>query len=242
MSKQRVIEHLDELIRAASVADYDAVTDAVRTELAVLCIQEARKGDFRPEKKVAPDTLRTQFLDHLQKHFVDWEDVKTVFDFTKELLTGARTLAPGRTHPIAAVVLYATWAEHWLNAILLTRAQKLGRTSLEADAMIRSARFPDKVGWLWNMLALPPLDGDHLKKLRTLNSTRNYYLHYRYEGGDPDKLLVGESELAAALVDIEATVKYAQTFELDEILAEEVAVASAAFSFDVRTYLLHLHE
>lgn len=242
MSKDALLAHFNHLLAAASVADFSNVATDVRRDLAVFCIQEARKGDFRPTSGAPPAEVRKEFLAHFKKHFIDWDDIQTVFDYTKELLSGARTLAPGATHPISAVVLYATWMEHWLNAILLTRAQKRGRTSEEADTMIRSARFHDKIGWLWQLLELPPVDAEHLEKLKALNGTRNYYLHYRYEGGDPDKLLVGISKLAAAIADIEATVTYSQTFELDVILKDEVAAASTAFEFDARGHLAHLYD
>lgn len=49
--------------------------------------------------------------------------------------------AASHTHPIEAVILYATWMEHWLNAVLLTTMLRQNMTLEGALHLIRQANI-----------------------------------------------------------------------------------------------------
>jgi hypothetical protein len=133
-----------------------------RLGLADLYVKEVRKGGFRPSEGKDDDQLRRKFLLHIQGEFVETDDVKEVLDFQPRLLASARQLA-SRPHPIEAVILYATWMEHWLNALLLTTMVRRAMTESHALQLIRQANIEAKLGGLWTLVELPALPEEPVK-------------------------------------------------------------------------------
>jgi hypothetical protein len=209
----------------------EAALEWERQGLANLFVKEVRKGAFRPSEGKDDEGLRRDFLLHVQQEFVDSEDVKEVIDFQPRLLASARLLA-SRPHPIEAVILYATWMEHWLNALLLTTMLKRDMTEAHALQLIRQANMEAKLGGLWALAQLPPLPEEHIKRIRFLAEVRNEHVHYKWKGQDPDVLYGPSSRLALAVSDIEQTIQDLVNFEID-LLMPEISIANRLFAVDL---------
>src|SRR5262245_57618994 len=116
-----------------------------------LFVSECRKGTFTvPDGSL--EQKRKAFEAHVERSFRE-EGAKSVIDFRPRLLRLARTLA-NEPHPMEAVVLYATWAEHWVNAILVTTALRRGQKERAAIRLVRSG-FATKLDGHWTRLELP---------------------------------------------------------------------------------------
>jgi hypothetical protein len=200
-----------------------------REDLALTLVKELRKGSF-----VVPsgsdDDIRRSFADHVQEHFADNEQLQVVIDYQPRLLYSARNLSR-RPHPIESVILYATWTEHWVNAILLTTALKRGTSEKDAVQMVRDATFRAKLGWLWMMLGLPPIPEPHLSRVQLLADIRNEHVHYKWKGQEPDVLYDPARErLTLAVTSISDTVAALVEFELTALLGQEIALADRLFN------------
>lgn len=213
-----------------------ALDEHERVFLAKLLVKELRKGTWAPPEGASDDDIRKAFAEYVQLHFAEASDLKTVIDFQPRLLYSARRLAK-RNHPIEAVILYATWMEHWLNAVLLTTALKQGRAEDEAVQMIRDANIRAKVGWLWATLQLPALRDIDRERMTFLADVRNEHVHYKWKGQDPDALYGDNTRLVVAIRDIEDSVEALVALEIDSVLAGDVAVADRLFDVQLKPIL-----
>jgi hypothetical protein len=202
-----------------------------RTAIALMYVKEVRKGSFLFAGN--DDQTHVQaFLEHLKREFVDSVDVKVALDFQPRLLATAQDLSH-RPHPIEAVILYATWCEHWLNATLISAA--FGRGLIEKDVMdmIRSSSGPAKLGWLWRMLCLPVLPSGLRSAVEFLSQVRNEHVHYKWTSHDPDTLTDENSRLKLAIAEIKTVVEGLIDFEIASIVGPHIAVANRLFSTDI---------
>lgn len=199
-----------------------------RDHLAWTLMKELRKGSF-VALMGSDDDIRASFADHIQTNFVDNDHLSVVIDYQPRLLHLARALAK-RPHPIESVILYATWTEHWVNAILLTAALKRRLSEEHAVQMVRDAGFRAKLGWLWASLGLPNIPEPHRSRVQLLADIRNEHVHYKWKGQEPDVLYDPDRErLTLAVRSIEETVVALVDFEITRILAEDIAVADRLF-------------
>lgn len=176
-----------------------------RLEIAGLFVREARKGAFQYDT-FNPSATGRAFVSHVLKEFGPSADHKVVVDYTFMLLRSARSAAT-EVHPVVSVILYATWMEHWLNSVLVTKALKRGAHVTDAEQMVRDASLSAKLGWLWRLLELPTLEEGDLKKLRLLADVRNEFVHYKWKGKDPAVLEGPDQRLSAALADLEPVLR-----------------------------------
>jgi hypothetical protein len=168
---------------------------------------------------------------HIQKEFVNSEDVKEVIDFQPRLLASARLLS-SRAHPIEAVILYATWMEHWLNSLLLTTMLRRDMTEAHALQLIRQANIEAKLSGLWSLVELPALQEEHVKRIKFLAEVRNEHVHYKWKGQDPDVLCGPSSRLTLVVSDIDQTIQDLVGFEI-ALLMPEISVANRLFAVDL---------
>lgn len=82
--------------------------------------------------------------------------------------------------PIAALVLYATWLEHWLNGVLARQARRFGMTDEDRKQMLRDVSMRAKLGWVFRLFQLPALDAEIVKDFFDVTETRNGYVHYKW--------------------------------------------------------------
>jgi hypothetical protein len=209
----------------------EAAREWERLGLADLYVKEVRKGAFRPAQSTDVNQLRRAFLLHVQKEFVETDDVKEVLDFQRRLLASARQLAL-RPHPIEAVILYATWMEHWLNSLLLTTMLQRFMSEPHALQLIRQANIQTKLAGLWSLVELPPLPEMHVKRIEFLAEVRNEHVHYKWKGQDPDVLYGPMARLSLAVAEIDRTVQDLVAFEIN-LLKAEIETANRLFDVDL---------
>lgn len=107
--------------------------------------------------------------------------------------------------------------------------------------MVRDARVPAKLGWLWMALELPPLDETQRKLLASLFEVRNEFVHHKWTGKDPEILGSPEPRLTAAVTDAYALVEYLREDELT-LLEPHINVAEALFEIPIRDYMRHVYD
>ncbi len=212
-----------------------ALSEKDRVGLADLFVKEVRKGSFKPAGNT-DDEIRKVFLEHVQASFVESGDVQAVIDFQPRLVATARSLV-GLAHPIESLILYATWVEHWLNATLLTTALRRGLSEAEAIQLVRQG-VETKLASIWRLLELPTIPDDHIRKLKALAEVRNEHVHYKWKGQDPDVLFSPGARLSLALADVDDLVRSLVLFELDELLATDIAVANRLFQVNLKPFLI----
>ncbi len=187
--------------------------------------KEIRKGAYRPQAATPAGTLE-DFCKRLAA--VDSVAVVSVIDYQLYLRRHALALASaGEPMPLASLILYATWAEHWLNMMItvgMLRQQKLEQEVAEYFAA--RPRFKDKVDLLGSPLNMSPPPTSLRATLIQLVKTRNSYVHYNWEGRQSRELrkehdgvraLVGRAEaLLDGLITYERSVLDAPFDELVE--------------------------
>jgi hypothetical protein len=177
-------------------AEQDALRD--------LFVKECRKGAFKPSGSDATAILK-EFCVHVRAEFADTGTVMTVFDFQPLLRATAEKVASEAEQstkaPIAALILYATCVEHWVNMMIAVAKLRQGYT-VEAILEFLSdkrRRFEEKLGHIGPQSGLSELPTDTRNKVTDLMGTRNDYVHYVWKG-EPDRTVRNHVAHVTALV------------------------------------------
>jgi hypothetical protein len=120
-----------------------------------------------------------------------------------------------------AVVMYATWIEHWINWML---GWKFDRTEADRKALDQLMRFglAQKLGVAWLLTFEEPFDTQLANQILRIAEVRNGYVHYKWRSFDanqpPDEIADArrQSDLAEEVI-----------AKLDA-LRDEVALGGAA--------------
>lgn len=140
--------------------------------------------------------------------------LKEAIDYRGTLLGEARKSAQDGHYELA-VTLYAIWAEHFVNGILVRGFERLGHGEEISVPLIKELRLPTKASALWMMVGLPVLNPESLKLMNRIIEFRNMFVHYKWQARDEQmiaqqheqlKNVVQESEqLVSELFTIEST-------------------------------------
>jgi hypothetical protein len=95
------------------------------------------------------------------------------------LLSGARRAFEAGDRG-QSLILYATWAEHWINGLVQTRMESLRHPYETTRSVIRDVRFEGKLTWLVAVLGLPPIPEEARRALVRLAGDRNEFVHYKW--------------------------------------------------------------
>ncbi|MFE2075157.1 hypothetical protein [Streptomyces misionensis] len=87
-----------------------------------------------------------------------------------------------------AILLYATWVEHWINRIILMCSIGEGTPPELATALIRSCRLELKIGKVWTSLGMPRFDKELARRISRLMEARNGFVHYKWTHHDEESL------------------------------------------------------
>lgn len=99
--------------------------------------------------------------------------------FEESLLTEARRFgADGKLE--FAVTMYATWFEHWLNALLLWGIERRGLSEPDARQAVREANIRAKTGHLWTLVFAEQLEPTISEVIRAVAERRNEFVHYKW--------------------------------------------------------------
>jgi hypothetical protein len=209
--------------------------EAARQELGFLLIHEARKGSFSLDHP-SDDALVAAFISHFRARYADPQDVKIVLGYSSDLRAQARELTAAG-HLVSPIILYATWVEHWLNGILLTRALARKVAYEHAQSLLREASARAKYSWVWALLDLPPLGLEDLLRLQRLSDTRNQYVHYKWPFQPPEAVEIPDARLRAILEEAEPLCRRLVDYDLDHISSPALAVAERVFGIALRDFL-----
>lgn len=132
---------------------------------------------------------RKRFRRALHRAWIE-EQYAEVLDYRPRLL---RSAARHRRHraPLLAIVLYATWIEHSVNAIVIGAARVSGQWTRSADELARhivAADFHARLNGMWSKFKAPPLDRLIKKRLDKFMTLRNQLVHYKWIGVTPERL------------------------------------------------------
>jgi hypothetical protein len=239
MTSSGLIGMWNEIAAAYQTGGLGALNKPQLRELAVIFVQEVRKGAFDTQAEPA-QVILPRFMGHFTREFAEDPNVALAWNYQKQLLAGARRTR-AETHPVESIILYATWAEHWVNAVLLARALARGLAEEDTVRMLRDAQWPAKLGWLWRTFGLVELEAQHRGRLQHLIDTRNEYVHYKWKG----KKLVEDGmdePLTGAIRDIEPTIAYLVDYQLKEISGPALREAAKLFGVDLRRELRASYE
>lgn len=79
-----------------------------------------------------------------------------------------------------ALILYATWIEHWFNDLINILSVTKNLTDEETKTLVKS-NFNIKLSYVLPIFDLPRLEDNIVKKINTINETRNNLVHYKWK-------------------------------------------------------------
>jgi hypothetical protein len=179
-------------------------------------LEEAmREGRIDPTGK-SDKELEAEFLGLLQRAGAPDSEFSLILDHTKELLAEARAYRKAGRNELATV-LYATWAEHFLNDLVVTGAKRKGLSEDDGVQMVRGLSYRSKVAWVPKLLGFRSIAASHQTALLKLGELRNQYVHYKWRGRPAD--FEGDDEYEKVVADFEKTVAYLARYERREIFS-----------------------
>ena len=141
-----------------------------------------RKGAFQPRNG---DVL-TQFCKHVCAEFAK---PMVVYDYLGYFRRRALATSRSKSVPIVALVLYATWLEHWLNMVITVAMLRRRDSEPKLEAYFaKRPHFKTKLGLLGASMKLPPLPKSEYDLAIKVVHLRNGYVHYAWRGLSPSKL------------------------------------------------------
>jgi hypothetical protein len=141
--------------------------------------------------------------------------IHLMFDHTDDLLREARIFLRRSKWSLAAL-LYATYFEHAVNAVLVTQVRRRYLSKGAVTQMIREVSFAGKIGWLMELMEMKPLNPIHRKRLLKLAEVRNGFVHYKWHAVGERNVEPASSDddpVKRCLKDVEKTVSYLRRYE-----------------------------
>lgn len=196
---------LDALLRHFSDVQPDALSIDERATIANAVLADPRSARLLPvdlsdasARHALSETVRAALLD---------EEWHVVIDYRNRLrIAIGQVVYP--EHPIAALILYATWFEHTLNGIVIRQGLLRGLNAEQVEAMVKVSSMAAKLDWLPKVLGLPGFEGSHHQRVLQVSEVRNQYLHYKWKGYKPEESERQKQRLRGTVADLDATVEY----------------------------------
>jgi hypothetical protein len=196
-----------------------------QTALRDLFLKEARKGAFRPAQD--PSAIRAAFLDHVEREFQP-ATLLTVVDCLPYFRRKALEQAADPT-PLASLILYAAWGEHWINVIITMGMLRSGRTDAEVRQFFATQpNLEAKIAGIRDLVHNPPPKKE-LDCLIQVMKTRNEYLHYTWSGRPQSAIDVSFKGIAALVRRTEVTLDGLLQYEHDEFDGPFLSLAATLF-------------
>lgn len=168
-------------------------------------------GQIDPSGKTAEE-LRTEFARFLVRWRSRGGPLYVSLDHKLDLLVQARLMHKAG-QLLIAVLIYATWVEHWLNDLLAKRARTAGMSDARILAMLRETTIAAKTGWLLALLRLPDLNKQHAKQVLKLAELRNGFVHYKSTQFEMDAESPMVRDCRVLLAGFAKTIAYLQRYE-----------------------------
>lgn len=207
-------------LASMSEAELKEIEREVGREYCAACFTDAvRTGAVDPEGK-SEEELKLLLLQYARGHLDairNAGEVTWVIDHTRDLLQSARKFKRRHEHE-QALLMYATWAEHWINSLIATASQRSKLSQEDLECMIRETSFRGKLTWLLRLLRLRPISQKHLSVTLRLAELRNGFVHYKWRGKSESAKAQQDTELAATIVQFEKTIRYLLRYETRHVL------------------------
>ena len=153
-----------------------------------------------------------QIADYLRNWTSRTGPITMTVDHRPKLLESARSSTTSGQFEMAALH-YATWVEHWANAMVATFAVRAGQSHDTINAMIRETPFRGKITWLFSLLGLKPLDESRRNLLLELVGHRNCFVHYKWPENDVNSFEHPNPELVALIDRMPDCIEYLRDYE-----------------------------
>lgn len=193
---------------ALPASEKEAMEADVCREFAASCFKDAlRLGRVNPKGKSEGELyceLLKYTIDHLGA--IKRTGLSLVIDHTQNLLRAARLHRRRAEHELA-ILLYATWAEHWLNGVIATACQRRKMHPESVEQMLRETPSRGKQTWVLELLGLRPLSATCVALLGELQALRNGFVHYKCKPQNEKALSHHETQLTKCLQRTEAMVR-----------------------------------
>lgn len=108
---------------------------------------------------------------------------RTVLDHRDDLFENARRAAADGDDSVA-IVLYATWFEHSINALLIVALRRTAIPDSLISLIVKKFNWREKISQLWPIVDLEPLSPENLKTANHVMDMRNEFVHYKWKAGD----------------------------------------------------------
>jgi hypothetical protein len=215
---------VDEWLDGLSPKERRAYQRLQRVVTGAVVEQAIRVGDIDPQGK-SDSELRDEVIAYLRAEFSHGKRVEVVIDHTSTLLRQARQAHKAGDDEIA-VILYATWVEHFVNKIVLTGSERCGLSREHGYEMLRDVSLRGKVTWLLPLVGFRAIGQAHLKTLTTLSERRNQYVHYKWKGLNESR---SEARSVRQLIETtEKTVRYLRRYERSVVFGDRLRMARGA--------------
>ncbi|GBC61957.1 hypothetical protein DENIS_2919 [Desulfonema ishimotonii] len=129
---------------------------------------------------LSDDQIKEKYITYISKLIEKNPDIDFIIVHKENILAEARRLVLELKFDLALVV-YATWWEHWVNGILATRLFKKNIVGKEFKTVIQNLNLRSKTTWFLKLVDLPPFEENHLKQMNLLSEKRNSFVHYKYQ-------------------------------------------------------------
>src|SRR5664280_1150204 len=174
-----------------------------REVLAMLYEAFLTDGHINPEGK-----SEEQIMAEVRVAAVKWSKRRPMLmstDFRSGLLSQARKFKRRQEHH-EAILYYATWFEHWINAILVRNLHSLNER--ERCQMVRDVNLRGKYTWLLALVHGKQIPERHINAILRISDLRNEFVHYKYKLADVDTWTDEDKPLRLAQQKAEVAIRF----------------------------------
>lgn len=183
-----------------------------RREFKKLFKKEIRKCAFKPQHN-NPYKVLQEFCDHVIQEFGTITKIKVVIDNQPYLRKIAKRLSNHKI-PVASLILYAAWIEHWTNMMITVAMLRKGYTPTDPLNYLKTQpRFKDKLDKIANELGIKEINKKTRDGLIEVVKIRHRQLHYPWEGESSKKVNRNSQTVRAIVNKCEKILENALSFE-----------------------------
>ncbi|ENJ2051634.1 hypothetical protein AB0613_004540 [Vibrio parahaemolyticus] len=158
---------------------------------------------------LSDEEAKVKLVEYLEELVSSEQEIVFKVDHKDTLLLEARELV-SQDKANLAVVIYATWWEHWLNGLLEIQLYKKDISHKEFKQIITSLNNRAKTTWFLKLINLPEMAESHLKVMTQLADKRNSFVHYKYPPTESSK---GRDSLEEFFNEVESAIEYFMEYE-----------------------------
>lgn len=205
-----------------------SLSNTERGVLRNLFRKEIRKAVFKPNHS-KPSKVLDEFCDHVIHEFGTEAEVKVVIDSQPYLRKTARRLSNHKL-PIASLILYAAWIEHWVNMMVTVAMLRNGCTPDEPLQFLKTQpRFEEKLDKLAKALGINEITKKTRDGLIEVIKLRNRHLRFPWEGKSSRNINKNSQTVRATVNRCEKILENALSFEHEYFDAPHAKLVSAVF-------------